>query len=659
MAVNDIVMSAAGGSTDANYIESCFSTYLYTGNDSTQTITNGIDLSGKGGLVWMKERSTTGSHELVDTARGAGFELQTNNTSVSSAKATGLTAFTSSGFSLGTDSGYNGSGITFASWTFREQPKFFDIVTYTGDGVNNRTIAHNLGSTPGCVIIKRTDATGYWSVGHIAAGGILAFNSTSAQTTVTSTTGVSANGYVDRTDSTSTTFLVKTGATDISAVNASGGTYVAYLFAHNAGGFGATGTDNVISCGTFTTDGSGNTALQNLGYEPQFLMTKVVSDVGNWLVQDNMRGFVSSTSGQRYLYPNLSNAESGAADGWQPTATGFEDVYASQGPNRTYIYIAIRRPMKTPTTGTEVFIPLTTSGTEATRTLTSNFVVDLDIAPARTGSSITRRVVDRLRGRWKSLSTDLTNAESTLSAGYGIGFDINNGVIDYISTNNVNAHDYVNYLFRRAAGFFDIVCYTGTGASLNNSHNLGVAPELIIIKERSEIRDWGVLFGFTSTTFSQANLNLTLAPTLNSAYGGGNDVDSQPTSSVFNVSSGSYTYNKVSQTYVAYLFATVAGVSKVGNYTGNGSTQTINCGFTTGARFVLIKRTDSTGDWYVWDSARGIVAGNDPHLSLNTTTAEVTTNDSVDADSSGFIVNQLAATNVNVNAATYIFLAIA
>jgi hypothetical protein len=73
----------------------------------------------------------------------------------------------------------------------------------------------------------------------------------------------------------------------------------------------------------------------------------------------------------------------------------------------------------------------------------------------------------------------------------------------------------------------------------------------------------------------------------------------------------------------------------------------------------MIKRTDSTGDWYVWDSARGIVAGNDPHLSLNTTAAEVTTDDSVDTDNSGFIVNQLAATNVNVTSATYIFLAIA
>lgn len=74
---------------------------------------------------------------------------------------------------------------------------------------------------------------------------------------------------------------------------------------------------------------------------------------------------------------------------------------------------------------------------------------------------------------------------------------------------------------------------------------------------------------------------------------------------------------------------------------------------------MLIKRTDSTGDWYVWDTARGIVAGNDPHLSLNSTAAEVTTNDSIDTDSTGFIVNQLAATDINVSSATYIYLAIA
>jgi hypothetical protein len=73
----------------------------------------------------------------------------------------------------------------------------------------------------------------------------------------------------------------------------------------------------------------------------------------------------------------------------------------------------------------------------------------------------------------------------------------------------------------------------------------------------------------------------------------------------------------------------------------------------------MIKRTDSTGDWYVWDSARGIVSGNDPHLSLNSTAAEVTTDDTIDTDSTGFIVNQVSATNSNVNGASYIVLAIA
>ena len=98
-----------------------------------------------------------------------------------------------------------------------------------------------------------------------------------------------------------------------------------------------------------------------------------------------------------------------------------------------------------------------------------------------------------------------------------------------------------------------------------------------------------------------------------------------PTSTTITLGGTAATYNASGATYVAYLFATCPGVSKVGNYTGNGSSQTINCGFAAGSRFVLIKRTDDLGDWYVWDSARGIVAGNDPYLTLNTTAAEVTT----------------------------------
>jgi len=112
-------------------------------------------------------------------------------------------------------------------------------------------------------------------------------------------------------------------------------------------------------------------------------------------------------------------------------------------------------------------------------------------------------------------------------------------------------------------------------------------------------------------------------------------------------------------TVVAYLFATVAGVSKVGSYTGTGALQTVNCAFTTGARFVLIKRTDSTGDWWTYDSARGITSGNDPYLYVNTTDAEVTGTNYVDTTGVGFQVTAAAPAGLNAVGGTYIFLAIA
>ena len=106
-----------------------------------------------------------------------------------------------------------------------------------------------------------------------------------------------------------------------------------------------------------------------------------------------------------------------------------------------------------------------------------------------------------------------------------------------------------------------------------------------------------------------------------------------------------------------YLFATLAGISKVGSYTGTGSTQTISCGFTGGARFVLIKRTDSTGDWYVWDTARGMVSGTDPSLLLNSTAAEVNAN-SIYTTTGGFQIVSTAA-GINASGGSYIYLAIA
>ena len=74
--------------------------------------------------------------------------------------------------------------------------------------------------------------------------------------------------------------------------------------------------------------------------------------------------------------------------------------------------------------------------------------------------------------------------------------------------------------------------------------------------------------------------------------------------------------NQSTKKYIAFLFSSLPGISKVGSYAGTGNDINVDCGFTAGARFVLIKRTDSTGDWYVLDSVRGIVSGNDPFMRL-------------------------------------------
>jgi hypothetical protein len=193
-------------------------------------------------------------------------------------------------------------------------------------------------------------------------------------------------------------------------------------------------------------------------------------------------------------------------------------------------------------------------------------------------------------------------------------------------------------------GVFDEVCYTGTNGTTSFNHGLTVKPELILIKPRGIIANWEVHFNYGVSNYGLMYLNQDVAKVF--------DID-PPTASTFSPQFGNTSTN------VAYLFASKAGISKVFSYIGNGSSQTINCGFTTGARFILIKRTDSTGDWYVWDSVRGIVASNDPHLSLNTTAAEVTTDDSVDPNVLGFDINQNTATNINVTSGTYIGLAFA
>jgi hypothetical protein len=644
--------SAAG---DANYIEDVFSTYLYTGNGSTQTITNGIDLAGKGGLTWIKARSgpSTQSNWLFDTARGAGKGIRSDTTSAEyNGQGTDWTqSFLSNGFSFNSSNGaVNNSSYNYASWTFREQPKFFDVVTYTGNGASSQTIAHNLGAAPGCIIVKRTDSTSDWYISHRSESLNMKLNTDEP-------VGYSPSLYINNSP-TSTTFTVG------QVLNANGGTFVAYIFAHDAGGFGLTGTDNVISCGSFTvSSGTGSTDV-NLGYEPQWLLAKPSTDPGfgtNWNLYDTMRGWVNTTTAgnvNKRLNPNLAQQETSDKT-FQPTATGFtmlnSEVYP--GTSITYIYIAIRRgPMKVPTTGTSVFEPVIYTGDgTASRVITAGAVSVVDMAINKLRDDPNSFVLaDRLRGL-RYLETNSTSSELTSIINFDLqnGVRLGNGASPY---QNVSTYNYVEWNFKRAPGFFDEVCYTGTGSATTVAHNLAAVPEMMIVKARSQSSDWTV---YGASVWEPVNRNyLRLNLTGGAGNSNGDLFQSAPTSSVFSVTTSAQV-NGSGATYVNYLFATCPGVSKVGSYTGTATTLQINCGFTAGARFVLIKRTDSTGDWYVWDSARGIVSGDDPYLRLNSSGAEISGTDYVDTFSSGFEISSTAPSAINANGGTFIFLAIA
>ena len=633
-----LIAAAGNAGAGALYVEDVFSTYLYTGDGTSDPfpIVNGIDLANNGGLVWQKQRSSPSQgHILVDTERGGSSFLSSNTTSAATSLDM-IDSFNEDGFDFAFNTITNGNGINYASWTFRKAEKFFDVVTYTGDGVAGRTVAHNLEVAPAFIIIKCTSTPTNWPTYHASDDGF-GFGDENTNMYLNLTVATQAGSSLwNGTAPTSTEFTV--GSTLL--VNGSGETYVAYLFASDAGGFGDDGSENIIKCGSYT--GTGTAGLEiDLGFEPQWLLIKNADRSISWHLTDSMRGL--NLTSRSELYPNLSNAEwTGSPAIVSPTATGFVLGGANTYTNfsgENFIYIAIRRPMKTPESGTEVFAVAPRSNTaSADYAFVSNFPVDMGMARNVIGST-EMNLGSRMTGDYY-LQTPNTNAEATVSS-WGGWDSMNSASLGFSKSAEFPVEKYA-WMFKRATGFFDVVAYTGDGVTNRQiAHNLGVQPELMIMKERSGVNNWNVFLGPLSSDgdvkIARVNRdNASFADTTNtfSSF----FYDKLPTSSVFTIGDASQ-INASGDTYIAYLFASVAGVSKVFSVTkSSGSNANVDCGFSAGARFILLKRTDSTGDWYVWDSVRGIVSGNDPYLLLNSTAAEVTTTDYIDPLASGFTI---------------------
>jgi phage terminase large subunit-like protein len=174
----------------------------------------------------------------------------------------------------------------------------------------------------------------------------------------------------------------------------------------------------------------------------------------------------------------------------------------------------------------------------------------------------------------------------------------------------------------------------------------------MIVKSRNNTASWIVYHKDIGNTKAIYLNSSSAASTASSGWWD----NTTPTDTVFTLGANT---TQSSNNYIAYLFASLDGISKVGSYTGDGNaTQDIDCGFSSGARFVLIKSTNATGNWFLFDTERGIVAGNDSRLELNSTSAEVTTADVIDPLASGFTVTNQSI-GINVSGREYIFLAIA
>lgn len=308
-----------GGGIDVNEV---FNVSIWTESTVKTFIPSGIDSINNQSLVWVKARSASATGVMFDTLRGPQNYLVT---STGAPEVVTPIAYGSGFYADGYDMRQYSSGTNAVGWQWRQSEKFFDVVQYTGNGTS-RQIPHTLSVSPGVVFVKRTSGTGDWQVYHRSLG--------ATQYSVLNTTaalGAASNRWND-TEPTSAEFTVGTDST----VNATGQSYIAYLFAHDTSSLG------VIQCGSYIGNGSATGPDVNLGWRPQYLMIKNSTSTGDWQIIDASRGFTATNDA--ILLANTNGAET-SANLVNPSSTGFQLASTASNVNtsgQTYIYMAIR-----------------------------------------------------------------------------------------------------------------------------------------------------------------------------------------------------------------------------------------------------------------------------------------------------------------------------
>ena len=594
-----------GGASEGTYVDETFKSYTYEGNGSSQTITTDIATSTDGALVWIKMTDASGDyHHLYDTVRGAGKTVFSNYTGAEqTSDSDRLSAFTSTGFSLGSNYRVNQNGSRFQSFTFKKEEKFFDIVAYTGTG-SAHAINHNLGCVPAVIFIKRLDATQNWAVYHKDVGNTKYMNWNDTDQAATNST------WWNDTTPTSTTFTVGTNNT----TNANSSTFIAYLFASEEAAFGHDGKQVISKAGTYAGNNSSSKEV-TLGWRPQYVMVKRYDggNGGQWAFFDHIGGVNTSADSQTIndntLYANNSDAYTNY-EYLEYTSTGFKlkttsgDVNASAN----YVYIAIREADgyvgKPITDASKVFTPSAGSASLPMYKTPFHYV---DIALQKSQYNLSQndwQLVNRSSNNY-FLRPNKTDALAYNQ--YQQGWNFQDGWGTYTGGDGSR----MGWHFRQYPQGLQYVFYRGDGTAGNVvTHQLNATPEMTWIKRRDGTSSWSVWHKDLS------GLNYEMILDGNVAERNWGNITAMSSTS-FTLGGGSAT-NGSGDDYVAYLFASVSGVSKVGSYSVTDATvnKVVDVGFN--PRLVIIKRKNlASTSWVVSDSYRGSSDGNTPLLFLN------------------------------------------
>jgi len=314
-------------------------------------------------------------------------------------------------------------------------------------------------------------------------------------------------------------------------------------------------------------------------------------------------------------------------------------------------------PTPTILKGNQYFDATTYTGTGASLAVTNSGGFQPDFVWIKNRSTTNwHQLYDSVRGVQKALYSNATDAEATETQGL-LSFNTNGMTVGTNAGINGSGNSIVGWQWKEGpTQGFDIVTYTGTGANRTVAHSLGVAPSMMIIKSRSASgTSWNVYHASTGNTGAMF-LEATNAFAADSTRFN----NTSPTSTDFTVGTGAGV-NGSGSTFVSYLFSEVAGFSKFGSYTGNGSADGtfVYLGFR--PRYVLIKGSSFASNWFVIDTSRSSHNVSLDALRPNLDGAEVnspTTTYSIDILSNGFKLRTSAADS-NTNGATFIFAAFA